>query len=401
MRFFRREEKLNQFEQVLGRIIAARDGFFPGEVTPDTCMQSPTVHAIVTVLSRRMASTAIHVYRKGMKDGKETKTKLPDHPVARLLKRPNAWQTAPDFWGDATSTFIRWGRFYAWKARSSLGNVFELVPLHPGSVHPKLEDNQRFSFDVNEKSGRTEYSADRIMHVRGNARDFVEGDSPIKDVQGAIMMEILAEKFGEAFLKNGALPMMVFKYAQGVKAFKTEEEEKKFIEDFQKAFTGAKRFRALLLPKGIEKDPPVDVDNDKAQFLESREYQRTVIAGALGFPVHLTGDLKQAHYNNIEQQDQDLIVNGILPIATKFEAAMERDLLTDEDRDSGVVIRFNLDSRLRATFKERQEGLKIQREMGVTSANDWREIEGMNPRDGGDEYWNQGPSGQGAASAKT
>ena len=43
------------------------------------------------------------------------------------------------------------------------------------------------------------------------------------------------------------------------------------------------------------------------------------------------------------------------------------------------MIRFNLDSILRADFKSRQEGLQIQRRNGVISANEWREIEGKNP----------------------
>jgi phage portal protein BeeE len=80
-----------------------------------------------------------------------------------------------------------------------------------------------------------------------------------------------------------------------------------------------------------------------------------------------------------------------------MEEAMERDLLTADDRTQGVVIRFNVDAALRADFKSRQEGLRIQREAGVISPNDWREREGMNPIDaeqGGDTYWQQGPSGQ-------
>jgi phage portal protein BeeE len=79
---------------------------------------------------------------------------------------------------------------------------------------------------------------------------------------------------------------------------------------------------------------------------------------------------------------------------------MERDLLTDDDRAGGVIIRFNMDAALRGDFKTRQEGLKIQRESGVINPNEWREREGMNPREGGDEYWEEGPSGQGAKPAK-
>ena len=68
---------------------------------------------------------------------------------------------------------------------------------------------------------------------------------------------------------------------------------------------------------------------------------------------------------------------------------MERDLLTDMDRSSGVCVRFNIDGTLRADFKSRQEGLRIQRDAGVISPNEWREIEGRNPiseDDGGDDY---------------
>ena len=119
-----------------------------------------------------------------------------------------------------------------------------------------------------------------------------------------------------------------------------------------------------------------------------------MIAGAFGVPPHLTGDLTESHYNNLEQQSQDFVLNVVMPVAQAFEAAMERDLLTDIDRREGIAIRFNLDAILRADFKSRQEGLRMQREMGVINANEWREKEGMNPREGGDEYYEQGPSGQ-------
>jgi phage portal protein BeeE len=79
-----------------------------------------------------------------------------------------------------------------------------------------------------------------------------------------------------------------------------------------------------------------------------------------------------------------------MPVAQAFESAMERDLLTDDDWSAGTIIRFNLDSILRADFKSRQEGLQLQRQNGVLSADEWREIEGKNPLDGesgGDDYW--------------
>ena len=271
-----------------------------------------------------------------------------------------------------------------------------MIPLQPNSVEPKQDDdNYSVMFRVTPANGDVkEYNPSQIFHARGPARDFLTGDSPVMDVADTIALEIMAEQFGVTFFKNGALPLLVFNHGEGSAGFRTVEQEKQFIKDFQEAFSGGKKHKGMLLPKGIDKPSAIEIAHDRAQFLETRAYQRTVIAGAFGVPPHLVGDLSKAHFNNVEQQDQDFTQNVILPVAQAFEAAMERDLLTDADRSSGVAIRFNLDSILRADFKSRQEGLKMQREMGVISANDWREVEGMNPREGGDEYWDQGPSGQ-------
>lgn len=395
------EKKVAQFEQILMRLIAAQEGIVGKMVTPDTALSSPTVLAIDTAISRRLSVTPIHVYQKGMKDGLETKEKLPNHPVAILLKKPNEWQTTADFFMDAASVWTRWGNFYAFKSQSGTGRTLALIPLHPSIVEPKLTDNRDFIYCVSEAGGQVDYKPKKILHARGRAKNFFKGDSPVVEIQTAIMMEILAEKFGESFFRNGALPLQVFKYMEGFKPFKDEEEEKAFTKDFKEAFGGSKRFNAMLLPHGIESTDGPSVANDKAQFIESRKYQRTVIAGAFGVPPHFVGDLERATFNNVEQQTKDFTINVVLPVAKSFESAMERSLLSDEERDTGIIIRFNLDSVLRADFKSRQEGLQIQRLMGVINPNEWREVEGLNPREGGNTYFEQGPSGQGNQNAET
>lgn len=382
-----------EFDDVLKRLIAAQRGGLEG-VTPESCMASPTVHAIVTAISRRFSVTPVHVYERGVSNGRETKKKLPDHPVAKLLAYPNKWQTRAAFWADAASAYVRYGRFYAYKVQGSTGPIRELLPILPSRVHLEQDASWAVVARVNQQDGTVEEKPlTKFLHVRGAARNFLEGDSPVADVQIAIALEIAAEKFGATFFQNGALPLMVFKFMQGSKGFKTEEQEKQFVDDFQKALGADNRHKALLLPAGLETGDPVKIENDKAQFLETRKYQRTVIAGAFGVPPHLVGDLERATYNNVEQQDSDFTLNVVLPIAQAFEAAMERDLLTDQDWNRGVVIRFNLDSILRADFKSRQEGLQIQRQNGVISSNEWREIEQKNPiadDKGGEDYLRPG-----------
>jgi len=375
------EEKGAQFESVLMRLIAAREGSI-GSVTPETCMQAPTVQALVKAIADRISVTPVHVYRKATRNGREWKERLPDHPVAKLLQYPNEWQTRADFFGDATSCLIRYGNFYAYKARGSTGPIRSLTPIAANAVQVVQDwtTGGTLVYRVTEASGTIrEYPLSKLVHVRGSARNFIEGDSPVRDVARSIALEIAAEQFGWSFFANGAVPLLMFKFLAGHKGFKTPEQEKQFVDDFQRALGGEKRHRAMLLPAGIETGDPVKIENDKAQFLETRKLQRTIIAGAFGVPPQYVGDLERGTWNNVEQQSLQFTQDVIYPVVQKFEASLERDLLTDEDWRSGVVIRFNLDSILRSDYKSRQEGLQLQRVNGVLSPNEWREIEGRNP----------------------
>ena len=390
-------------DQLMRRLEAAHETLSGIEVTPETAMRSPTVNAIVTGVSRRMAALPVHVLRTTDVKGRIQKERLPSHPVERLLNRPNDWQSRVSYWLDATSWLMRHGNYYAFKGRGVTGPIRRLEPLHPGAVTVEQDEALNVTFRVARSGGAFgEYQPSDIHHVRGPARNGLVGDSPIMDVREAIALEIAAERFGASFFGNGAMPSLVFKHATGFTS--SPEQRLQFISDFHASYSKKGRFKALLLPDGIDLADPINLDNDRAQFLETRKLQRSIIAGALGMPPHMAGDLERATFTNIEHQSLDFVQGVVLPYARIFEAAMERDLLTAEDRAGGVIIRFNLDGALRGDFKSRQEGLAIQRQNGVINANDWREHEGMNPigpDDGGDEYWRQGPSGQSAEATET
>jgi HK97 family phage portal protein len=389
---FELNRKQQTFEEVLRRLTTAYEKDSAGVlVTPDTAMESPTVHAIVSTISNRIAALPVHVLQKVESDGRVRKEEVPNHPVNRLLQYPNRWQTDFDFWQDAASCLIRWGNFYAVKLRGVTGPIRALEPIHPSRVDVQQDvATGNVTYRVTEEGGAQQvYRVDQMLHVRGPSRNFLVGDSPVRDCRRSIGLEIAAEKFGASFYANGAVPLMIFKFMQGVGGFKSKEEQKEFIESFERAFGSEKRHSAMLLPKGIEADAPVRIENDKAQFIESRKYQRQVIAAAFGVPPHVVGAMENATYNNVEQMSLDLIINLILPHVRRFEAALEDALLTTDDINSGHIIRFNLDAALRGDFKSRQEGLKIMREWGVINANDWRGMENMNPisdDDGGEDF---------------
>lgn len=381
-------------DQLIQRLDAVMQTVSGITVTPDTAMEAPTVQAIVQAVAGTLSTLPVHVMQKTVSDTATKKELLPNHPVAKLLAHPNDEQDRVTYWLDAASWLVRHGNHYAVKGRGQTGPIRRLEAVPPGDMAVTQREDRSVVYRVSQASGgQRDYERWEMHHVRLGARNGYCGNSPIHDVRESIALEIAAERFGASFFGNGAMPSLVFKYAKESQGHQTQEQRDKFIQQFHAAYGAKGRFRALVLPKGMEMDP-LAVDNDKAQFLETRKHQRTVIAGAFGIPPHLVGDLERGTFSNIEHQSLEFIQRVILRYVRIFEAAMERDLLTPADRAQGVIIRFNLDGALRGDFKSRQEGLKIQREMGVITANEWREEEGRNPMDGLDTVWEQGPSGQ-------
>lgn len=392
-RFHAEQLSLDQLIQRLDAMMATVSKI---PVTPDTAMQAPTVQAVCQAVGGAISTLPIHVMQKTVKDNRTVKEQLPSHPTARLLSAPNDSQDKVTYWLDATSWLARYGNHYAFKARGKTGPIRRLIGLPPSEVSVEQRDDRSLEYRIGVEPVRT---AAEIHHARTAARNGYRGDSPIMDVREAIALEIAAERFGASFFGNGATPFLVFRYMQGSSGHKTPAARQQFIDEFQRIYgAGGKTMTGLLMPPGMEAPTPIEINNDHAQFLETRKYQRTVIAGALGVPPHLVGDLERATFSNIEHQSLEFVQRVVLRYVRTFEAAMERDLLTPEDRAAGVIIRFNIDGMLRGDFKTRQEGLEIQRRNSVINANDWREHEDMNPRDdeGGEQYWDEGPSGQGA-----
>ena len=404
MRIFGREISLFSRKQATGisidtlieRFNAVFETFSGEVVTAENAMKSPTVRAIVSSISNAISTMPVKVYVRTTEANRTRLTEEPTHPVAVLLNMPNVLQDRVTFWLDMASWLLRHGNYYAIKGQARTGPIRELTPVLPSKM--KVEMNDAGNLIYTNLDGNQVYNPDELVHLRLSARNGYLGDSPVDDVREAIALEIAAEKMGASVFGNGAMPSLLFSYMEGFSdSFEDEDAERKFIAEFQTKFAKRGRFQSMFLPYGIQAEP-LNLDLDKAQFIGTRQYQRTVIAGAFGVPPHMVGDMSAARFNNVEQQSLNFLSQVIRPFTRLIEAGLERSLLTRQELLEGHIIRFDFDILSRVDFKARQEGLKIRREMGIISANDWREEDGLNPlseEDGGEMIWTRGPSGQG------
>ncbi len=122
-----------------------------------------------------------------------------------------------------------------------------------------------------------------------------------------------------------------------------------------------------------------------AQFTETLQYQVESICRWMGVPPHKVHHLLRMTYNNVEQMSIDVVGDTIIPWAMRLEQEATYKLFGNNRSNLCVV--YEVKGLLRGAYKDRQEGLQIQRRNGIINANDWCEIEDIpKPKDGGDTY---------------
>ncbi len=371
-------------DQAIQRMLVLRQTVSGEMINPDTALQAPTVFAIAGGLSRAVGMLPFMVEQDESEPGKRKVTRLPEHNLAKLMRKPNAWQTPYEYWSLVMVRLALYGEFYAIKNQASNGRITALVPIAPESVEPQQGNTGKLSFQVTPTNGNAQtIPQDKMHRIVMFSTDGIRGTSPVQRCKETIAMEIASEKFGAATFGSGAIPNVVLSMEGH---FKDEDAAKKFKESWQKAFGNKKRGTAVL-EDGLKVEP-LQMNNEESQFLETRKLQRSVISGAWGVPPHMVGDLERATFSNIEEQTLSMLMGTLQPYLECITDAVDRDLISPNDREAKVSSAFDTKARLKGDMKSRSESLSIQRQNGIISANEWRAMEGMDAREdeGGDDY---------------
>jgi HK97 family phage portal protein len=154
------------------------------------------------------------------------------------------------------------------------------------------------------------------------------------------------------------------------------EAAERLRESWERMHRGADRaHRTAVLPAGV-KAHELSQSNEAAQFLETRQYQVIEICRAFRMPPHMIQDLTRSTYSNLEVQSQEFVTNCLLPHLKRWEAAISRDLIED---DETYFAEHNVNGLLRADAAARSAYFVSAIQNGWMSINEVRELENLNP----------------------
>lgn len=353
-------------------------------VTPDTAMQVPAVIAAVSVISQSIAQLPLKLYERA-EDGNKTVAK--DHPLYTILHdQPNDFQTSFEFRQLMQMNVLLYGNAYARINRVGTtrnSRIAEIIPLKPHEVEVKVGENMEISYE-HKPSGiktPTTYDKKEILHLRWLSRDGFRGISPIRQAKEAIGFLIAAERYGAKFFGNSAIPSGIVKLPT---RFKSKEDAQEWKSRWEDQLGGKNQQGTAVLEDGADYQV-VTMPNDKAQFVELREFQLKELGRVYRLTPHKMQDLGDATFSNVYEMSREFVTDTLMPQTTMWEQAIRRDLLSRTEKKDYFAEHL-FDELLRGNTKERFEAYGLAIQNGFFNRNEVRAMENKNERDGLSEF---------------
>ena len=390
------ERRMSSLEQVL---LSSQGGANTATGKPVTALGSlrnTAVFACVRVLAESVASLPLILYQR-QERGKRRATEQRLYNLLHDL--PNSEMTTMELRETLMGHLALWGNAYSEIQRDGAGRVVGLWPLRPDRVDIRRGSDKRlyyqvfFGDELDPKAEAVTLMDYQVMHIRGIGYDGVKGLSPIGLAREAVGLALATEEFGARFFGNGAKPGGILEHP-GALSDKAQERLRASWAGIHQGLSQAHRL--AILEEGM-KYHEIGIPPEDAQFLETRQFQVKEIARLFRVPPHMIGDLDKSSFSNIEHQGLEFVIHTLRPWLVRWEQAIYRDLLTPVERKTFFAEHL-VNALLRGDIETRFNAYAQGRQNGWLSANDIRELENLNPVDGGDIYLqplNMVPAGEG------
>lgn len=350
-------------------------------VTVDTALQLSTVWACVGLISRTVATLPLGVYER-KNDG--SRVSVPRHPLAMLLRNPNADFTPTEFWEAEAQSLLLWGNSFSERlGRDEVPS--SLMRLEPHRLTIARDDMNRMRFEYHERDGRTrKLNEKQVFIIRGQYMGGDLGVSAIKYGCNSMGAALAAEEAASQLFENGLHSNGFVKIPQLIK---DKGQREQFIENWIKPIQGAQNAGKIgVLEAGMEW-VEATVKAVDAELLASRRNSVEDICRWFGVPPIMIGHAAQGQTmwgSGVEQINLAFLIHGIRPWLKRIEGAINKRLVPSNERGR-IYVEFNVEGLLQADSAGRAEMYSKLFQIGAITPNQIADKENFPRFDGGDQ----------------
>mgnify|MGYP000373199529 CR=1 FL=1 len=341
-------------------------------VTAQTAMKYPPYWRAVNLISSDVAKIPLHLYQAG--DG--NRTRAVEHPGYPLLRRnPNEYQTAGVFKKTLQFHKLHFGNGYAYISRDRNAKPLDMTILSPTDTVPVMTERGLF-YTTNIGSEQLKFPARDVFHLKGLSFDGLIGYSVIDLMADALGLGIAAREYGARFYGQGSNASGILMIPGNV----NKDVAKNIIKDWNEMATAMTRAHKVAVLQGGVTWQPTTIDPQKAQAIETRQFEVREVSNITGVPPHKLGDDTRTSHNSLENENQSYLDDCLDHHLCNWEEEAGDKLLTEQEKaDDSHYFEFNRAALLKTDIKTRFEVYNIARGIGVYSANDIRRKENEEP----------------------
>jgi HK97 family phage portal protein len=347
------------------------------QISEHNALTVSDVYKCCRVITEAIAMLPCEVYMTNA----QGKTKAVDHPLYHLLQcEPNDHMTAFTYLEVMLLNLLLWGRHASYIERGKFGQPVALWPIRPDLFRFEVRDGQMWFYVTTQGGVQTKFWEDEILYIPGLTRDGYFPYSPIALHRETLGLSKATEMYGASFFGNGS-------HSGGFLSTEgnlSPEAAKRLKDSWEEKNSGMEAaHRVVVLEEGL-KFTANTIPPEDAQFLQTRKFQRSEIAGIFRVPPHKIGDLDRSTNNNIEHQDMEFYRDTVAPWATRIEQGMNRRLLMPGEKGK-VFIKFDITGMMRGDTAARMAFYLGMFQTGSFGPNDILAAEGFPKVEGGDQ----------------
>jgi HK97 family phage portal protein len=267
------------------------------------------------------------------------------------------------------------GNSYTRVFRNNSGEVVNLVVLDPNKVNVSRSAIGRKIFTYEgEQNGLT---SDDIIHLTDLLEPgAIKGISRVEKLKEALGVASALQSYAARFFGQGATTQGIIEYPGNL----LPDQAKQLRDGFDSAHKGFRKAHRTGILTGGATYKTTSVNNDSAQFLESRRFAVEEIARAFNIPLSFMGIPGTQSYASVEQNAIQFVTHCLRPYIEKIEWSYSRLL------GAGEFIKFNVDGLMRGDFNSRTTAYNSALLTGWLSVDDVRRYEDLPPVQGGSVY---------------
>jgi HK97 family phage portal protein len=347
-------------------------------VNVQTAMQVATVLACARVIGEGIAQVPLKIMRKA--PGSALRLPAEDHPLYDLLaNRPNEWQTSFEYRETVAMHAVFCGNHYSFINRSNRSGIMELIPLDPGSVTVKRDDNWQLNYEVRADNGKTQlFPAKAIWHVKGPSWNSWMGLDAVQLAREAIGLAMATEEQQARLQRNGVRTSGTYTVSG-----KLPPDQYKLLKEWiDENHAGSEKDGSVMLLDRDAKWTPNAMTGVDAQTIETRRFQIEEICRHFRVnPIMVGAESKNTTYASAEQMFLAHVVHCLSPWYMRLEQSIDANLLTNDERKKGLYSCFIDEGLLRGSLKDKHDMIRADVNGGILIPNEGRALLDLPPDD--------------------